>query len=121
MRKFFNYFIIFLSLNFLFCNQVLSADWSNNGLHGYIGSSSSTTPTAYRYGASFYSSVWSLIEQPIANFQIGLPGTWFTPNNLDNTVTPLCPVGTIARDNWPERGPTYEDVFQTMEGGLGYW
>lgn len=91
------------------------------GLHGYIGSYSSFTPDDYRYGASFYSAVWSLIEKPIANFQIGLPGTWFTPNNSDNTTEPLCPVGTMARDNWPERGPTYQDVFQTMEGGLGYW
>ena len=27
----------------------------------------------------------------------------------------------MARDNWPERGPTYRDVFQTIEGGLGFW
>ena len=95
--------------------------YSSEGLHGYIGSHSASTPDAYRYGASFYSSVWSLIDEPIASFQVGLPGTWFTPNNLDNTDTPLCPVGTMARDNWPERAPTYQDVFQTMEGGLGYW
>ena len=95
--------------------------YSSRGLHGYIGSYSSFTPETYRYGASFYSSVWSLIEKPIANFQIGLPGTWFTPNNSDNVSEPLCPVGTMARDNWPERAPTYQDVFQTMEGGLGYW
>ena len=52
---------------------------------------------------------------------IGLPGTWFTPDNFDNPDQPLCPVGTVARDNWPERAPTYRDVFQTVEGGLGYW
>ena len=95
--------------------------YMSRGLHGDIGSSSTSTSSTYRYGASFYSAVWSLIEKPIANFQIGLPGTWFTPNNSDNVSEPLCPVGTLARDNWPERGPTYQDVFQTMEGGLGYW
>ncbi|MBV72380.1 MAG: hypothetical protein CMH52_13735, partial [Myxococcales bacterium] len=95
--------------------------YRSQGLHGYIGSSSSRTPMTHRYGASFYSSVWSLLEKPIANFQIGLPGTWFTPNNEDNRTDPLCPVGTVARDNWPERAPTYQDVFQTLEGGLGYW
>ena len=26
----------------------------------------------------------------------------------------------IAR-TWPERGPTWDSVFQTIEGGLGYW
>ncbi|MHC4379111.1 MAG: hypothetical protein ACYS26_21130 [Planctomycetota bacterium] len=30
-------------------------------------------------------------------------------------------MGTLARDNWPERGPTWGSVFQTVEGGLGYW
>ena len=24
-------------------------------------------------------------------------------------------------DSWPERGPTWSSVFQTVEGGLGYW
>lgn len=94
---------------------------TSRGLHGYIASYSARAPEPFHYGASFYSAVWSLVEEPVANFQIGLPGTWFTPNNSDNADTPLCPPGTRARDNWPERGPTYSSVFQTMEGGLGYW
>lgn len=91
------------------------------GLHGYIASYSSTPPAEYNLGFGFYSAVWSLTPEPIAGFQIGLPGTWLIPDNEDNTSAPLCPVGTRARDNWPERGPTYADVFQTIEGGLGYW
>jgi hypothetical protein len=91
------------------------------GLHGYISSGSGFTPDEYRYGASFYSSAWRLTPEPLKHFQIGLPGTWFTPNNSDNTTTALCPPGTLAGDNWPERAPTYATVFQTMEGGLGYW
>ncbi|MCP4836525.1 MAG: hypothetical protein GY895_17360 [Phycisphaera sp.] len=91
------------------------------GLHGYIGSHAGASPETHRYGAGFYASVWSLIDRPIRNFQIGLPSTWLTPDNRDNKTEPLCPPGTIARDNWPERGPTYGSVFQTMEGGLGYW
>jgi len=49
------------------------------------------------------------------------PGTWITPDNRDNKDIPLCPIGTYARDNWDERAPTYSAVFQTLEGGLGYW
>lgn len=94
---------------------------AHRGLHGYIGSHAGASPETHRYGAGFYASVWSLIERPIRNFQIGLPSTWLTPDNSDNRTEPLCPPGTIARDNWPERGPTYGSVFQTMEGGLGYW
>jgi hypothetical protein len=69
----------------------------------------------------FYSAVWPLIDKPIAHFQIGLAGAWVSPDNSDNKDKPLAPIGTHARDNWPERGPTWDSVFQTIEGGLGYW
>jgi len=68
----------------------------------------------------FYSAVWPLIDRPIADFQIGLASAWITPDNSDNKDKPLAPLGTLAR-RWPERGPTWDSVFQTVEGGLGYW
>jgi hypothetical protein len=94
-----------------------------NGLHGYISASPSPAvdPAFYGAGISFYAAVWSLIDEPLAGFQVGLPSTWIIPDNSDNTDTPLAPVGTYARDHMPERGPTYETVFQTLEGGMGYW
>lgn len=94
---------------------------AQGGLHGYIASDSKNTPAEYNKGVTFYSAVWRLLPNPIRDFQIGLPGTWVIPNNRDNASIPLCPIGTQARDYWPERGPTYGDVFQTMEGGLGWW
>ncbi|MHC4533694.1 MAG: hypothetical protein ACYS6K_07065, partial [Planctomycetota bacterium] len=95
----------------------------SRGLHGYIGFSASRPPdrATYSAGMGFYSAVWPLIAKPIANFQIGLPSAWITPDNSDNKDTPLAPIGTYARDNWPKRGPTWGSVFQTVEGGLGYW
>ncbi len=95
----------------------------SRGLHGYIGFSASrpSDRTHYSAGMGFYSAVWPLVDKPIADFQIGLPSAWITPDNSDNKDTPLAPVGTLARDNWPERGPTWDSVFQTVEGGLGYW
>jgi hypothetical protein len=94
-----------------------------NGLHGYIGFNASRPPDRKQYsaGMGFYAAVWPLIDKPIADFQIGLPSAWITPDNSDNKDTPLAPIGTLARDNWPERGPTWDSVFQTVEGGLGYW
>ena len=94
----------------------------SGGLHGYIGFSASRPPVRSEFsaGMGFYSAVWLLIDQPLANFQIGLAGAWITPNNSDNKDKPLAPEGTLAR-NWPERGPTWSSVFQTVEGGLGYW
>lgn len=93
------------------------------GLHGYISYNATRPPAQsdYSAGMGFYSAVWPLIDEPIARFQIGLAGAWITPDNSDNKDTPLAPVGTLARDHWPERGPTWDSVFQTAEGGLGYW
>ncbi len=93
------------------------------GLHGYIGYSASQPENRAEFGAGmgFYSAAWTLVDQPLAHFQIGLASGWIVPDNSDNKDQPLAPVGTLARDNWPERGPTWGSVFQTVEGGLGYW
>ncbi len=94
----------------------------SNGLHCYIGFDAERPPdkAAYSVGMGFYSAVWSLIDRPLANFQIGPAGSWITPDNSDDKDTPLAPEGTLAR-TWRERGPNWESVFQTLEGGLGYW
>jgi len=94
----------------------------SQGLHGYIGFQAARppAPSEYSAGMGFYSAVWPLIDQPLANFQIGLAGSWILPDNSDNKDQPLAPEGTLAR-TWPERGPTWASVFQTVEGGLGYW
>lgn len=92
------------------------------GLHGYIGydSSEPTDKAEYGMGMGFYSAAWSLVDQPLRHFQIGLASGWILPDNRDNKDVPLAPAGTLARQ-WQERGPTWDSVFQTVEGGLGYW
>ncbi len=94
----------------------------SDGLHGYIGFSATRPPARSEYcaGMGFYSAVWPLIDRPLADFQIGLAGSWITPDNSDNKDKPLAPEGTLARQ-WRDRGPTWASVFQTVEGGLGYW
>lgn len=94
----------------------------SQGLHGYIGFGHEKLPHdgGYSAGMGFYAAVWSLVERPLANFQIGLPSAWILPDNSDDKDTPLAPQGTLAR-TWKERGPTWSSVFQTVEGGLGYW
>lgn len=94
----------------------------SEGLHGYIGFEASHPPagTDFNAGVGFYSAAWSLIDRPLADIQIGLASTWIMPDNSDNKDKPLAPEGTLAR-TWAERGPTWDSVFQTVEGGLGYW
>ena len=92
------------------------------GLHGYLGFGAGrpAEKSEFSAGMGFYAAVWPLIDEPIGHFQIGLPSAWITPDNSDNRDTPLAPEGTLAR-TWKERGPTWDSVFQTVEGGLGYW
>ncbi|MCP5516318.1 MAG: hypothetical protein H7A45_03565 [Verrucomicrobiales bacterium] len=94
----------------------------SQGLHGYIGFGHESLPPGggYSAGMGFYAAVWPLVDQPLANFQIGLPSSWIQPDNSDNKDKPLAPEGTLAR-TWAPRGPTWSSVFQTVEGGLGYW
>ena len=72
------------------------------------------------YGVSFYTGIWSTFDNYTPEYFHRGHGTWFTPDNSD-TENPLCRPGTHARENWPERAPSYRDVFQTIEGGPGYW
>ncbi len=94
----------------------------SQGLHDYISFGHDKLPPKgdYTAGMGFYAAVWSLVDQPLADFQIGLPSAWITPDNPDDQDTPLAPERTLAR-TWKERGPTWSSVFQTVEGGLGYW
>ena len=103
------------------CTQASQDQLQGCGLMGYISSKAPQPSAGYGAGIGFYVAVYPILPEPIDHFQIGLASTWIIPDNSDNTTVPLCPPGTYARDNWPERGPTYAHVFQTIEGGLGIW
>jgi hypothetical protein len=94
---------------------------SANGLTGYLTATANggAPPAGFTYGFSFYTSASTLNPQLAAGTQLGW-GTWLIPDNRTFTQA-LCPVGTYARDHWADRGPTYRDVYQTIEGGAGAW
>ncbi len=92
----------------------------SDGLGGYISMDVPAPPEEFGYGVSLYSTAWPLLERPLRDFQIGLASIWIVPENRKINY-PLLPTGTVARDHWPDRGPSYRDVFQTIEGGLGFW
>ncbi|RYG25934.1 hypothetical protein EON82_05260 [bacterium] len=102
------------------CLQGAAPHLQAGGLHGYLNASIQDPPAEYRYGVSLYSTAWPLLEKPVAGFQVGLASTWILPDN-QSFGEPLVPHGTVARDSMPERGPSFWTVFQTIEGGLGFW
>jgi hypothetical protein len=109
-----------LTLLLATCLQGAAPALKPGGLHGYLNASIQDPPEEYRYGVSLYSTAWPLLEKPVAGFQVGLASTWILPDNR-SYKEPLVPHGTVARDSMPERGPTFWTVFQTIEGGLGFW
>ena len=100
--------------------QAQQPELKSQGLAGYVSMEVSAPPEGFGFGVGLYAAAWPLVERPLRDFQIGLASIWIVPDN--RTINePLLPTGTVARDNWPERGPSYRDVFQTIEGGLGFW
>ena len=95
---------------------------TSESMHGYISTFfTATPPPAYRFGFSFYTAIWSLLDNPLSGFQVGLPGTWLIPDNTD-FFQPLLPPDNPMRIGSPERGANYwRDVFQTIEGSAGSW
>lgn len=89
------------------------------GLGGYISMHTSPPPPAFQYGVSLYATVWPLTEKPLRGFQIGLASTWILPDNQKITYS-LLPESAPAYA-FKDRGPSYSSVFQTIEGGLGFW
>lgn len=74
----------------------------------------------HAYGFSYYTAITTVNPSSAAATQLGW-GVWIEPNNLSFTQ-PLCPVGTTSRDQFTDRAASfYRDVYQTMEGGAGYW
>lgn len=86
----------------------------SGGLGGHVGFSTPGRPDEFGAGFGFYSAVWPLVEQPLAGFQIGLPSKWMSPDNT-GFEHERCPEGTISNAYFNR------DLFQTIEGGLGYW
>jgi hypothetical protein len=62
----------------------------SQGLHGYIGFGHEKLPYqgGYAAGMGFYAAVWPLVDQALADFQIGLPSSWIQPDNSDNKDKP---------------------------------
>jgi hypothetical protein len=112
-------FLLFIGLS-LGSTVAATPQLVSDGLSGYISTDVPAPPEEYGYGVSLYAAAWPLLENPLRDFQIGLASIWIVPENRKIDY-PLLPTGTLARDHWPERGPSYRDVFQTIEGGLGFW
>ena len=90
------------------------------GLGGQIRATAFGPQGDFGWGLSYYTALWGSFPSIPPNGALTASGTWLIPDNWRYSET-LCPEGTFARDSLSERGPSYRDVFQTIEGGVGHW
>jgi len=93
---------------------------STSGVYGQIRATAFGPQGDFGWGLSYYTALWGSFPSLPPHGLLTATGTWLIPDNWRYPET-LCPEGTTARDSLTERGPSYRDVFQTIEGGLGHW
>ncbi|HQU26627.1 MAG TPA: hypothetical protein PLS29_06300 [Acidimicrobiales bacterium] len=106
----------------------ISSSRSSDGSYYLAGWDAGTLPPGTGAGFSWYSLAWPITPTPIAGFQLGLSGTWITPSDPStpmSTIEHLCDTSTnqgitqTVQD--PSSGRFGLQLFQTIEGGLGWW
>ena len=93
---------------------------SASGVHGQIRATAFGPQGDFGWGLSYYTALWGSFPAIPPHGLLTASGTWLIPDNWRYPET-LCPEATTARDSLTERGPSYRDVFQTIEGGVGHW
>ena len=93
---------------------------STSGVYGQIRATAFGPQGDFGWGLSYYTALWGSFPAIPPHGLLTASGTWLIPDNWRYPET-LCPEGTTARDSLTERGPSYRDVFQTIEGGVGHW
>lgn len=88
----------------------------------------SPIPSSNKSGFGWYTSLFPIISSPVQGFQLGLSSTWIEPDVTSRTpgvAQQLCGEGSdpyIKKiSSAPGSGTYGYDLFQTIEGSLGWW
>jgi len=91
----------------------------------YVNSWIDRVPNRFRSGFGWYSTAWPLTDSVIEGMQLGLSGSWVTPNNEsepDSIAQKVCAnAAEWVRADTINNGPRGFDLIQTIEGSLGWW
>jgi hypothetical protein len=103
------------------------ADAAEGSPSFYLDSSIDRIPDKFRSGFGWYSTAWPLTDTVIEEMQLGLSGSWVTPNNESEPASKAQKVCENAakwvRDDTinSRNGSRGFDLMQTIEGSLGWW
>ena len=92
----------------------------------YVNSWIDRVPDNFRSGFGWYSTAWPLTDTVIEGMQLGLSGSWVTPNNEsepDSIAQKVCANSAdwLTNDIKSNGGSRGFDLMQTIEGSLGWW
>ena len=91
----------------------------------YVNSWIDRVPDNFRSGFGWYSTAWPLTNTVIEGMQLGLSGSWVTPNNESEPASIAQQVCANAaewvRADTINNGSRGFDLIQTIEGSLGWW
>ena len=91
----------------------------------YVNSWIDRVPNEFRSGFGWYSTAWPLTETVIEGMQLGLSGSWVTPNNEnepDSIAQKVCANSADwVKNDTITNGSRGFDLIQTIEGSLGWW
>ena len=93
---------------------------SSLGVHGQIRATAFGPSGDFGWGLSFYTGIWDHFNARPPAEVLTANGTWLIPDNWRYSET-LCPEGSTAQKSLSARGPSYREVFQSIDGGVGYW
>ena len=107
-------------------NGALSGLNVANGMPSfYVSSWIDRVPDNFRSGFGWYSTAWPLTDTVIEGMQLGLSGSWITPNNESEPASvaqKVCKNGPDwVRADTINNGRRGFDLIQTIEGSLGWW
>ena len=103
------------------------ADVATGSPSYYVNSWIDRVPDNFRSGFGWYSTAWPLTDTVIEGMQLGLSGSWVTPNNEsepDSIAQQVCAnsVDWLRNDTINSSdGSRGFDLLQTIEGSLGWW
>ena len=95
-------------------------DSSELGLRGQIRATAFGPNGDYGWGLSYYSGIWGHFDGTPPAEVLSANGTSLIPDNWRYSQT-LCPEGTSARTSLSGHGPSFREVFQAIDGEVGYW
>ena len=91
----------------------------------YLNSWIDRVPDNFRSGFGWYSTAWPLTDTVIEGMQLGLSGSWVTPNNEsepNSIAQQVCAnAAEWVRADTINNGSRGFDLLQTIEGSLGWW